>query len=289
MADNSPSPPDRKRGLIAPLVIAGFIGALVLVAFLLQPGRAPAPETPPAPAAASAPVAKTPSAPLPPPALTREDLIDNAAAASAAFAAAAPAPAGADPLVRREFRVRLPFGCAGPQAVPGASQAWFEQDLERRTVKLTARTIDWSGLPLIRSLPNAEAIETVEGFWIPRPWLRTDTCPPRREIAPAPTPTAAAAQSLGLAQISGADASRLPRRDGRPYEFVQKLPAAGAPAGAGGYHLVLEGRIAAFPDGRSIRCWSETPDHRPVCLYAVDLERVAFEDGKGAVLAEWRE
>ena len=52
---------------------------------------------------------------------------------------------------------------------------------------------------------------------------------------------------------------------------------------------MLEGRLGAFPDGRTIRCHAEGPDQRPVCVAAVQLDRVAFEDGaSGATLSEWR-
>ena len=58
---------------------------------------------------------------------------------------------------------------------------------------------------------------------------------------------------------------------------------------AKGYRLVLEGRFAAFPDGRSIHCRAETPDQRPLCIAAAQLDRVAFEDADtGSVISEWR-
>ena len=53
--------------------------------------------------------------------------------------------------------------------------------------------------------------------------------------------------------------------------------------------MVMEGRFATYPDGRVARCWSESSEHQPVCLFAVRFGRIAFEaadDGK--VLAEWR-
>lgn len=290
MADNRPGAPVRKRRLIAPLVIAVIVAGLLLVAALGLFGRKPTPE--PAPAEVAPPTqVVTPLTPLAPPVLTRADLIEGARVAAAAHASGEAPAEGADPLVRRTFRIRLPFGCAGPRTGVGSDQAWFEQDPERGTVKLTARSVDLTPLPMIRSMPEADSIEKAEGFWIPRPWALTETCPPTRE-APAPAvaqPAAPAGQSLGLVRLSDAGASRVPRRDGRPYEFVQKGPTNALAAGARGYRLMLEGQIAAFPDGRSIRCWSETPDHQPICLYAVTFDRIAFEDASGAVLAEWRE
>ena len=46
--------------------------------------------------------------------------------------------------------------------------------------------------------------------------------------------------------------------------------------------------MAAFADGRAVRCRAAGPDQRPICIGAVQLDRVAFEDAQGAVLSEWR-
>ncbi len=92
--------------------------------------------------------------------------------------------------------------------------------------------------------------------------------------------------SLGLAMFHDAGASRVERRSERPYEHVVKLDAGGADQPQS-FDLRLEGRIASFADGAAIRCWSESAEHRPTCLFAVELDRVAFEDAKGAVLADW--
>lgn len=289
MADNSPGVPVRKRRLIAPLVIAAIVAGLLLAAALGLFGRKPAPPPPAEPEPTPPVEAVTVLTPLAPPVLGRRDLIEGARAAAAAYAAGEPAAEGADPIVRRTFRIRLPFGCAGPRTGPGSDQAWFEQDAGRGTVKLTARSVDLAPLPIIGSLPDADSIEKAEGFWIPRPWALTETCPPTREAPAVAQPAAPAGQSLGLVSLSDASASRVPRRNGRPYEFVQKDPTNALAAGARGYRLMIEGQIATFPGGRSIRCWSETPNHQPICLYAVTFERIAFEDASGAVMAEWRE
>lgn len=288
MADNSPGAPVRKRRLIAPLVIAVIVAGLLIVAAMGLFARKPTPA--PAQPEPTPPVEEvTVLTPLAPPVLSRRDLIEGARAAAAAYASGEPVAEGADPMVRRTFRIRLPFGCAGPRTGPGSDQAWFEQDAERGTVKLTARSVDLTTLPMIRSLPDADSLEKAEGFWIPRPWALTESCPASREVPALAQPAAAAGQSLGLVRLSDAAASRVPRRDGRPYEYVQKGPTNALAAGARGYRLMIEGQIAAFPGGRSVRCWSETPDHQPICLYAVTFDRIAFEDASGAVMAEWRE
>ena len=86
------------------------------------------------------------------------------------------------------------------------------------------------------------------------------------------------------------EGSRFGRRNGRAYAFTLRGEDKTPPEPpAKGYRLVLEGRFTAFPDGRSIHCRAETPDQRPLCVAAAQLDRVAFEDGDtGAVISEWR-
>lgn len=280
MSDNRPRSPDRKFALIAPIVI-GAAAIVVLLAVLLRPAPAPravpAPEPPPP--VVAAPPAKAPAAPA-----SRADLIAGAAEAASAFAAGEPG--GAAGLVGRRFRVRLAFGCGGPALDPGPAQAYYQADAAAGTVRLVARPAIWSDLPLVRAAPTPKDTETVEGFWIPRPWLIGDGCPRPRQVAPPATPTPVEAPSLGLAMFHAADASRAARRGERPYEHVVKLDAQ-EPNRAPSFALVLEGRVSGFADGAAIHCWSESADHRPICLYAVDIDRVAFEADDGAVLADW--
>jgi hypothetical protein len=214
--------------------------------------------------------------------LTRADLIIAAQAAAARYADGQPPPVAKDGWVGRRFEIRIPFGCEGPQSPVSAAQAFYEFDPEHHTVRLVARPADWTTLPMIATLKDVEA---VEGFWIPRPWSRSERCPPPREAPLPATPTPAAGQTLGLAQLFGANESRIGRRDGRAYEQVVKLDDGETPAD--GYRLLLSGRVAAFPGGQWVRCWAESPDHRPLCLYAVQLDRVAFEAADGATLGEW--
>ena len=129
-------------------------------------------------------------------------------------------PGGAD-LVGRRFSVRQVFGCTGPATPPAADAAsgdglarWSWGD-RRRTLKLTLAPGDWTDSALIAG--GADSWEAAEGFWLTRPWLRTEGCP-----------------------------------------GVQGDPLAGG------------------------------PDQRPVCIGAVRLDRVAFEDASGKLLSEWR-
>lgn len=276
MSDNRPRTPDRKFALIAPIVI-GAVAVLVLVAVLLRPSPAPTPVVEPPPPVVAAPPVKPPAKPA-----SRADLVAGAQAAASAYAAGEGAEGG--DLVGRRFRVRLAFGCGGPAPDPGPAQAYYQLDATAGTIRLVARPAVWTDLPLVRAAPTPKATEAVEGFWIPRPWLSGDACPKRREIAPPATPTPVEAPSVGLAIFHAADASRAGRRGERPYEHV--LKSAGEASGQG-FTLVLEGRVSGFADGAAIHCWSESADHRPVCLYGVDVDRVAFEDASGSVLADW--
>ena len=131
--------------------------------------------------------------------------------------------------------------------------------------------------------------ETVEGFWIPRPWLASDACPgvlrdPLQGGVAVPSP-----YTVGLAAVFPTGSSRVGQRNGRAYSY--SIRAEGdqplAPA-ADGYRLVLEGRVVGFPGGRAIRCRTASPDQRPVCIAAIQLDRVAFESATGDVLGQWR-
>ncbi len=281
MSDNRQRSPDRKFALIAPVVI-GLAAIVVLVLVLTRPDRAPPPViTPPAPAPIVVPA---PAAATPPQIASRADLIAAADQAAGAFASGGDE--GGKALVGKRFSVRLPFGCGGPLSDPGPAQAYFQYDPAGPALRLVARSAIWTDLPLVRTAPTPAGTETVEGFWIPRPWLTDAGCPERRQIPPPATPTPVEAPSLGLAMFHAADDSRVERRGVRPYEHVLKLQAGDAAQGRT-FVLVLEGKVSGFADGAALHCWSESPDHRPTCLYAVDIDRVAFEDAQGAVLADW--
>jgi hypothetical protein len=96
-------------------------------------------------------------------------------------------------------------------------------------------------------------------------------------------------QTVGLAAIFEAGGSRVGRRNGRAYSFTVR-PEGDAPlkSPTQGYRLILEGRVASYPDGRAIRCAAAGPAQRPVCVIATKLDRVAFEDAEGKMLSEWR-
>lgn len=285
MSDDRPATPRRKLSLIAPLSIAAVGGAVVLFAVLSRPD-APEPAAPaPAPPPPAAPIAAAP-----PPALTRADLVDAADLATTAFATGAEPAANRSPLIGRTFRLDIAFGCNGPRTGADGSQAFAEYDIDKGVLRLVARPVNLTPLPLVKDLDETAEIEAVEGFWIPRPWAASETCPPKRTFEVQATPSPPAAQTLALAQVFETSGSRVSRRGDRPYEFVRKVDKADTSVLSHTYRLRLEGRLVGFKDGQAHHCWSESPNHRPICLYAVAYDRVAFLDGDtGETLSEWRD
>lgn len=250
---------------------------------------APPPEaTPPAASSPETP----PLNPAVNPALDRRELLTAVAAAASNYAAGA-SPAAADPLVGRQFDVRLAFGCEGPEAPPahgaaGDGLARWSWGPERQTIRLSLTPGDWTRSALIAGA-GQDRWEAVEGFWVSRAWLNADGCPSVRADPLASGPAAPSPQTVGLAAVFEAGGSRLGRRNGRAYAHTIRAAGDAAPeAPAGGYRVRLEGRIAAFPDGRAIRCRAANPDQRPVCVAAVQLDRVAFETAGSETLSEWR-
>lgn len=286
MSDNRPRSGNRNSSLVAPLILGGVLVAVFGAVLLSPPRRPPVPS--PVVAVAVAPPAIAPAKVEAPPVLTRNELVQTANSVAMAFADGVPLPTETSPLVGRRFRLALPFGCDGAGGAAIAGPASAQIDPLTRNIKLAARPIDLTSLPLVQRLPEAKTIESVEGFWIPRPWSQLETCPPPRQTPVPATETPPAAQTLGLAQYFEVGGSRTDRRAGRPYELTRKLDRADSAGAERSYALVLEGRIVGYEDGRALRCWSESPDHRPVCLYAVRFDRVAFEDpSDGQVLADW--
>lgn len=231
--------------------------------------------------------------PAPVPALARGDLVTAAGRAASAYAEGKP-PEGTDPLVGRTFVVRIAFGCSGPapgpvpDGAPSGLASWSPGP-DGKTIELRMTPGEWAGSALIAGGTDAPAWEAVEGFWIPRPWLTSESCPVVKGDPLQTGEVSAAPQTLGLAAIFEEGGSRIGRRNGRAYAFtVRAADDAPLRPPRQGYRLVLEGRIASFPNGRAIRCRAAGPDQRPVCVVAAKLDRVAFEDAQGTMLSEWR-
>ena len=278
--------------------------ASAMLAALLLTGcerETPPPEGAPAPVQNSVPVAPT--------ALGRAEIVAALALAASAHAAGAD-PGDATTIAGRTFSIRLPFGCFGPEGEPGSrglsgeGLAGWRWNEDRSGQVLSLTPADWTTSEMLTA-PGAEPDwERVDGYWIARPWLAQETCPAaaasqarpqgedEREAEDAAAPPARPAPApftAGLAAIRTEGASRLGRRDGEPYRFVVRGEGeTPLTAPEGGYRVLLEGRIGAFPDGHPVRCTSEGPNNQPVCIAAIVLDRVAFETADGQQLSEWR-
>lgn len=284
MTENRAGSSDRKFALVAPIVIV-LVAVIVLIVLLVKPSPHPAPVAAPPPS--PPPVVTTPSPAVTPAIVSRSDLIAGAAVASSAYAAGEAQSIKAGPQAGRPFAIDIAFGCTGPVTDPGSAQIYYQYDPKKQALRLVARPSTWTDLPLIRAMSASKPTDTVKGFWLPRPWTASEACPPPRDAPPPATPTPIAAPTLGLAMVYGPESSRVDQRGDRPYEFLVKLSKPDAPILSRTFRLKIEGRIASFSDSAAVRCWSESNEHRPVCIYAVDIDRVAFEDNQGAVLTEW--
>lgn len=273
--------PRRRPGLYRLLAAAVFV-ALLAGGLLLgrQERRAAEPAATPAGKQAPAP----PRAIGAQPPLGRRDLVDAAAVAAEAYASGQPP--SLSRLAGRRFMLRLPFGCFGPALEGSSDTSQWRVDPEAGTLRIEVVPKTWTDLPWLGA-GEGRPIEAVEGFWIERPWLRGEDCP-AAPAARAPMPVVTEPrETIGLAEFHAAGDSRVGRREGRPYQSVLKL-APEQPTPTRGLRLLLEGRVAALPDGTVARCTSPSIDQRPQCLLSVAFERVAFEDpATGQVLQDW--
>lgn len=268
-------------------VVAVVASALVLQSCEDDPAPAAPTEAPAEPLAPASLQVVTPE-----PALNRETLLAAVAKAASDHAAGAPR-TGADPLVRRNFDISLPFGCLGAEALPigdiGDGLPRWSWSADRQSIRLSLIPADWTEADLITGSAGPIPWEAVEGLWVSRPWTTADGCPPAPINPPTIGPMAAAPETVGLAAVFEEGGSRLGRRNGRAYAFtVRPEGDASAVAPREGYRVRLQGKITAFPDGRAIRCSAADPRQRPVCVAAVQLDRLAFQTATGQTLSEWR-
>jgi hypothetical protein len=266
-----------------PVVAAAAIGLL-----LSSCGKSDEPAAPPAPGPTH-PVDTGPGVPPLNPALDRRALLSAVARAASNYAAGVRV-TEADPLVGRQFDIRLAFGCEGPQvsgAEGGGLGRWSWSD-DHQSIQLSLTPGDWTRSALIAGA-GQDQWEAVEGFWVARPWTDAEGCPTVGGDPLASGPATPSPQTVGLAAVFKAGGSRISRRNGRAY--VHSIRKAGdaplIPLNAG-YRVRLQGRVATFPSGQAIRCRAASPDQRPVCVAAVQLDRVAFETAAGETLSEWR-
>lgn len=272
-------------------------------------------QRPPEPAA--------PANPTPPPTVVLDSTLNRAALLAAlteAGTALADGQTRDAALTGRTVSVRLPFGCGGDTNVIGAAGGLprlARNEDGSLTLAVTPEDLSASALVPVTREGAVDKWEAVEGFWIARPWSSLDVCPTSAaQPAPAPSPaqtadktpaegktleaktveTAASPpvvqpeRSAGLAAVFETGGSRLGRRQGQAYVHVIRGEKGVAPTPApSGYALRLEGRLTAFADGKAVHCVQKDAESRPICVAALRLDRLAFEDGAtGALLSEWR-
>lgn len=263
------------RNILAAGVIAVALAGLGYIA-----GRDSVEVPPTPPPAVPAPVQRPEPAAAPDILLQRADLIRLAAAAADA---AAGGPAVSENMAGRRFVIRLPFGCSGPSEDADAPFGW-SYDAEEQTLRVRVTPQQWIEVPWVAERLEDRKVESVEGFWMPRPWTSSEACPAGQAAVPGER-----SSSLGIAHFFGAESSRVGQRRGRSLELVERVAAEQLRPGAG-FHLLLEGRIAAVPGSEeTVLCHTTAAYDRPACLIAAEFDRVAIENpATQRVLAQWQ-
>ena len=281
-----PSPRNSRLALTAGIVAVAMVGG---VGFLL--GKGSADDHPPV--AAPTPAAPTPT-PSPTPSkdtaqiLGRADLIALAATAADAMARGDSAPKPARDVAGQTFTTTLPFGCEGPASADSTAAMRWRYDEAAGALRVNVASVAWTPADWWPETKPA-GVETVEGFWIARPWTSSESCP-------ASSPTAASGaepltlpgQTLAIGQSFNADDGRQARRDGKAYTAVIRM-APDAVRGEQGFRLRLSGRIVAGPVGSTATCRQPGgAEQRPICMIFTQLTDVAIENAAtGEVLATW--
>lgn len=240
--------------------------------------------------------------PVPEPPLGREQLLIAALRAASDFAAASDDSGLQKGLANKQFELRIRFGCDGPAKAGGTEPFGWTYDPKTRALKVRATPALTLKDEPVKAVAG-EAFEAVEGFWLRQPWLLAPVCPTVDEGAAAdqvakPMATGQSAgpataeapaepqQLVGIAQFFTATGPRTMRRSGRPYEATKKLDTDQPPAG--GFDLVLTGRLVALPNGRVIACTRSPAGERPACLISVEFGKVSIERADTREqLAQW--
>lgn len=241
---------------------------------------------------------KSPS--LPPPVATvtpvgRAELLAAAAAAADETAGGNPLPKANLQLIDRTFELRLPIGCGR-----GNSADWGEWSIDpsTRVLRISVRSQVWTDDQTVKRLAANVTYDVAEGFWVDRPWTRSEKCPPPMLSAPTSpqlaggqqattTPEVPPSRTFAIVQYFSPDAPRNLRRGSRPYSYTGKVPQAES-VEAKAYRLKLTGRISGFGDGQPIHCVVLAAHKPPTCAAAVEFTQVVLEDAAtGESLAEW--
>lgn len=270
------------------LVIGGGLVAAIAVGgagFLLGRTTLPEPPTPkPLPVATVTPAASATPVDEDGRVLRRSDLVALAQATADAFASGAAPPSALAVAAGRRFDLVLPFGCTGPgDAASGAPTGW-RYDQETETLRVTVAPTAWRAADWGSTGETGADAAAAQGFWINRPWSSAEACPAR--AAAATTPTGIDAVTLPGQTLALLDFGGLSRED-RPFETVQRVPAAGFD-GSRGFLLRITGRLASEAPG-PVRCVQPGGvDQRPICALAATVGEISIENAaSGAALATW--
>lgn len=275
------------------LALAGGVLALVVVAGAgFVTGRR---SVAPAPARMVTPVASVTAIPQPalvkpepaPEQLDRAGLLALVAASVDAFASGRAVPAEVAQLAGRTFTFALPFGCMGQLSETDATGTGWRYDADRSALRLQVTSTHWPSQYWLGVKPPAD-VEAIEGFWIPKPWTSSETCPTGEAPGAASEPATPAGQTLAIAKVFRAGGARQDRRDGEPYVAVVRSTPEAVRAGSG-FRVRLEGQLTDLPGGGAIRCRQPGgPDQRPTCLVGATFDEVAIENAAtGEILARW--
>jgi len=248
-----------------------------------------------------------PAVPTPEPPIDRAALLAAVAEAASAAASGMPAPESLQSLDGRQFQLRIRFGCSGPSRELGSKPLGWTYESGTRRLRIRARPTIARDEPLAVQI-GGEQFESVEGFWVARPWLLQAVCPasqavvalvddpqseavtggaesrPVESLSEEPSPTA---PRVGIAQFFTSADSRTRRRDNRPYEAAKTLDE-GSAIPSQGFDLVLSGRLRAIPGKGVIECVAKSADSPPECIVSAQFQRVWIEEpASGEVYAEW--
>jgi hypothetical protein len=255
---------------------------------------------------AGPPAAERPALPRPQPPLDRPALLAAVAEAASASAAGLPIPKRIASLDGKQFEFRIRFGCRGPARELQKAWLGWSFDPEERILRVRAKPTISKQDPPIAEMAGAEH-ESVEGFWIPRPWLLQPVCPAMAAVnrtdpedadsadGPAEDEESAqtaadpvpAAPRIGIAQFFTVQDARTHRRGPRPYSAVKTIPE-GTPLSSQGFDLVLSGRLRALGDRGVIQCIAKSAEAPPECVVSAEFLRVRIErPDSGEMVAEW--
>lgn len=278
---------------------------LALAAFIAVAGcqrSDPAPEASATPEVADDSPSTTTAAVKTLSAVGRADILAAVASAADEVAATNPLPQSNLELTNRSFELTMPIACED-----GATGTWgsWRFDPLSRVLRVNFSRQNWAAVPLFADLANGQTFETAEGFWIERPWTRSEQCPgsvdnaaksgiPKNggkaslENLETPSPEQAAPDNrLALVQYFSSDAPRRLLRGKRPYAYTAKLPKNAEPTPRA-FRVRIEGRITAFDDGQPVHCVNRQTSKPPVCAVAVEFGKITLEDATtGETLADW--